>query len=76
MKITQRIEHITNEIREARNEADGLGEEILLFTVFSLLLFGIIAVGIGILALAFTLPRFFIPLYIVIFVLWQGYKRL
>ena len=63
-------------MREARDEADGLGERIIFFVSF--LMIGTIAVGgaFMLISLVFTIPRVFIPLYLSIFILWQGYKRL
>ena len=74
--INQRIETVVNFIREARDEADGLEEHILSFIAF--LFMGICCITFAFLfcMLAFTFPKVCIPLYLGIFVLWQGYKRL
>ena len=74
--LNQRIDQLVTCIREARDEADNLGERILFFVGFL-----VIGCAFGFFLflfcmLAFTLPKFFIPLYVSIFVLWQGYKRL
>ena len=74
--LNQRIENIVNFVREARDEADCLGEHILFFSAFLLMATGVGFIGFGVVALAFTIPKVFIPLYLSIFILWQGYKRL
>ena len=74
--INQRIEKAVQFIREARDEADCLGEQIMYFFAFLLIAAGVGFIGFGVVALAFSFPKVFIPLYLIIFILWQGYKRL
>ena len=74
--VNEKIEGVLNFIREARDEADTLEERIVLFVAMLTILVGIVAIGSMLLFLAFTLPRVFIPIYLTIFILWQGYKRI
>lgn len=74
--LNQRIEHVVKFIREARDEADSLGERIMFFVAFLMIGFGFIGIAFTLCSLVFIVPKVFIPLYFSIFVLWQGYKRL
>jgi len=74
--LNQSIENIVNFVRETRDEADCLGEHILFFFTFLMLAIGVGFIGFSVVALAFTIPKVFIPIYLSIFILWQGYKRL
>ncbi|RKU21034.1 hypothetical protein C6499_22710 [Candidatus Poribacteria bacterium] len=74
--INQRIEHVVKFIREARDEADSLGERILFFVAFLLIGTAVAAFAYLLCMLAFTAPKVFIPIYFSIFILWQGYKHL
>ena len=74
--LNQRIEKAVQFIREARDEADCFAEHVMYFTAFLLLGAGFIALAFTICLLAFTIPKVFIPIYLSIFILWQGYKRL
>lgn len=74
--INQRIEHVVTFIREARDEADSLGERILFFVAFLMIGTAFIGFAFLLVFLVFNAPRVFIPLYFTIFILWQGYKRL
>ena len=74
--VNQRIEQVVAFIREARDEADSLGERILFFVAFLLIGTAFIAFAFLLVFLVFEVPRVFIPLYFTIFILWQGYKRL
>ena len=74
--MIDKIESVLNSIREARDEADGLEERILLFVSFVLIGAAIAFFGYLFVMLAFTFPRVIVPIYFTIFILWQGYKRL
>lgn len=74
--INQRIENAVKFIREARDEADSLGEHIMLFASVLFIGIGFIFLAFAICLLAFEFPKVFIPIYFSIFILWQGYKRL
>lgn len=74
--INQKIEQTLNFIREARDESDCLGERILFFVAFVFIGITVISFAYLFCMLAFTLPKVFIPIYVTLFVLWQGYKRL
>lgn len=74
--INQTIENAVKFIREARDEADGLGEHIMFFVSFLMIGFGFTFIAFTLCSLVFIAPKVFIPLYFSIFVLWHGYKRL
>ena len=74
--LNQRIENIVNFVREARDEADCLGERIMFFGAFLFIGFCSIFFAFALCMLAFSFPKVFIPIYFTIFILWQGYKRL
>ena len=74
--MIDKIEGVLNFIREARDEADGLEEHILIFVSFVLIGAAIAFFGYLFVMLAFTFPRVIVPIYFTIFILWQGYKRL
>ena len=76
MRINQIIEDAVEFIREARDEADDLGDRILFFCAFLLIGISIIFFVFLFCMLAFTFPRVVIPIYFSVFILWQGYKRL
>ena len=74
--INQTIENAVKFIREARDEADSLGEHIMFFVAFLLIGTASVSCAFLLISLVFTFPKVFIPLYFSIFILWHGYKRL
>ena len=74
--INETIENVVECIREARDEAESFGEQILFFVAFITIGLTLISVTFIICALVFSFPKVVIPIYLSIFILWQGYKRL
>ena len=74
--INETIENVAECIREARDEAGSFGEQILFFVAFITIGLTLISVTFIICALVFSFPKVVIPIYLSIFILWQGYKRL
>lgn len=74
--MVDKIERVVGFIREARDDADSLDEHVVYFICFLMIAIGIGFLAFSLILLLFILPRFFIPVYLTIFVLWQGYKRL
>ena len=68
--------YVIDFIRGARDEAESLGEHIMLFIAFLITATAIGCIAAALIFFVFTMPKFFIPLYFAIFILWQGYKRL
>ena len=74
--LNQTIENVVAFIREAREEADSFGEQLLFFVAFITIGLILISGTFIICALVFSFPKVVIPIYLSIFILWQGYKRL
>ena len=68
--------HCINFMRDAKNDSESIGEQILFFVCFLAIAAGSIAICLGIIAVTFLIPQFFIPAYLVIYLLWRAYKRL
>ena len=69
------VDRIANFMREVRDQADGLDEQIFVFILF--LLFGsmCLVVVYGLLMSIYKIPKISIPIYLSIFILWKLYKR-
>ena len=74
--MLDKVEQVIGFIRETRDDADSLADHIMYFVCFLMIAIGIVFLAFALILLLFLLPRFFIPLYVTIFILWQGYKRL
>ena len=74
--INETIENAVEFIREAREEAEGFGEQILFFVAFITMGLTLISGMFIICALVFSFPKVVIPIYLSLLILWQLYKRL
>lgn len=69
------VENVLEFIREMRDELD-IEEQIMFFIVFLFFCFSVGFLVYALIAIAFSQPYIFIPIYFIIFVLWQCYRRL
>ena len=68
--------HCINFMRDAKNDSESIGEQILFFIAFVVIGGGIILICLALITGIFVIPQFFIPAYLVIYLLWRAYKRL